>query len=222
MRWIQKFESTFNISQSVYTGNYLIIEGEKPYIQTLGKRNQSLAFNLKQREKNYLNKKLSLNVYANFDNIAFLVRGWIKIQDSLEMIFNLLTGSSSRSLEVLSYLRKNRIPTCCFAAYLFNKHKLILVNRSSGYPAINSLISSLPSNVNVLMIGKRKFGDYQNNSKVQHLGFVLHPSGRNLNSNSNSQQYYDTWYELNAQNVTSKQPRRNPTPFPLNSFCCLK
>ncbi len=220
MKWIQKFELTFNISQSEYTGNYRIIEGEQPYIQKLGKRNQSLAFDLKQREKNYLNKKLSPNVYANFDKIAFLVRGWIKIQDSLEMIFNLLTGSSSRSLEVLSYLRKNRIPTCCFAAYLFNKHKLILVNRSSGYTAINSLINSLPSDVDVLMIGKRKFGDYQNNLKVQNLGFVLHPSGRNLNSNS--QQYYDTWYELNPQNVTSKKPRRNPTSFPLDNFCCLK
>jgi len=96
--------------------------------------------------------------------VAFLVTDWIKIQDSLEMIFNLLTGDSVRSLKVLSYLRKEQIPAHEFACYLYENYNLILINRfnnnnNSQYSNLMTFINfNNNNNINIkfLMVGKER------------------------------------------------------------------
>jgi hypothetical protein len=91
MTWINDFENEFNIHAQ--SDEFKLIIGIRPYKQKLG--NKKLAVDLR-------NTILQNTLYNGFDKVAFLVSDWIKIQSSLEMIFNLLSGSSSKSLEILA------------------------------------------------------------------------------------------------------------------------
>ncbi|MGY3806290.1 hypothetical protein ACWNG8_03970 [Aeromonas veronii] len=129
MNWITSFENEFDIISGNETIPYLIIEGECRYLQALG--GIRFAFSAK-KYKSFFNRN-GCTVYDNFDVVSFLVTNWIKVQDSLEMLFNLLTGSPIKSLKMLSYLREKNIPPQEFSLYLYQSHKIILINRFN-YP----------------------------------------------------------------------------------------
>ncbi len=103
---ILRMNLIFILSQN---DDFKLIIGIRPYKQKLGKK--ELAVDIK-------NTSLQTTLYNSFDKAAFLVRDWVKIQSSLEMIFNLLCGSSIKSLEMLAWLRKNQICPIEFAEYL--------------------------------------------------------------------------------------------------------
>ncbi|WP_414733906.1 hypothetical protein [Acetobacterium carbinolicum] len=195
--WIKNFEQNNNIEKTK-NDNYKILIGEKAYLQ--GLNNKKFAVKV---TKDSLYKKYK------FVNIAFIVNDWIKIQDSLEMIFNLIFADSIRSLCILSYLRENHIDAEEFGIYLLENHKIILVNREKIlvsnkmiYPYEN-LIKELEkkSNVQVLFVGgdlpKKKYTD---KTKV---GSAIHPSGVNLNFEERRERYYSVWYEHNNETVTT-------------------
>lgn len=195
--WKSGFESEFNIQPNT-NNQLLIIEGQQPYKQTLNSNN-SLCVTIPQ--------PLNNSFYSGFDHIAFLVSDWIKIQDSLEMIFNLLTGDSERSLMVLSYLRKNRIPATEFAFYLEHIHKLVLINRKNiqgnlisphTIKEIKNAKRTKP--VHFLGVGDRGYKRIKSNSSA--FGEAIHPSGVNLNNHPAD--YYDTWYKLDNSKIENK------------------
>jgi hypothetical protein len=195
MCWIKNFEKTFCIKTLENSSPYLIIEGEQPYLQKLGDKSFAVKVN---------KEEIKCDIYNSFDTIAFLVNDWIKIQDSLEMIFNLLTGGSNKSLKMLSYLREHTISTFEFACYLYEKRKILLINRfafpnknkkrESNLSVIKKTISDLPgsNNVFMLIVGNRNFKSLK---KIARLGKVIHPSGIVLNTKPND--YYETWYKFN-------------------------
>jgi hypothetical protein len=160
---------------------------------------------------------LQNTLYKGFDKVAFLVRDWVKIQSSLEMIFNLLCGSSIKSLEILAWLRKNKIGHIDFAEYLLNKQKLMLINKEESNENCNSakiknLVNTINCQnlkVNILFTGSIFFssGLKKNNKIDNDLGWVYHPSGYNLNQFSKV--YADIWYNFNQNEV--KKPSKAKT-----------
>lgn len=198
MTWINDFENEFNIHAQ--SDEFKLIIGIRPYKQKLG--NKKLAVDLR-------NTILQNTLYNGFDKVAFLVSDWIKIQSSLEMIFNLLSGSSSKSLEILAWLRGNKISPSQFAEYLLNAHRLMLVNKenskgnciSSKITTLVRTINSQNQKVNILFTSSIFFsqGLKKNNGIKNDLGWVYHPSGYNLNkANIN---YEDIWYNFNQSEV---------------------
>ncbi|NOH86067.1 hypothetical protein F0249_20075 [Vibrio sp. 03-59-1] len=156
-----------------------------------------------------------LGVYSEFNEVAFLVNQWIKIQDSLEMVFNLISGNSTRSLEILAYLRRNLISSYEFATYLFVHRRVVLVNRftdaksnpSTRYSQLNKikeLVSDLEYPCHYLIVGERPKTTIEKWSNVLEVGVVYHTSGVVLNNYSN--EYYETWYALNDQACKDKTP----------------
>lgn len=104
-----------------------IILGQSAYKQKLG-----------DTELKVLPKHQTIH-YKNFSEIAFLVSDWIKVQDSLEMIFNLLVGPS-HSLSVLSYLKTHNISPECFAEYLAQEHSIYLFNSKDQVSHVTQFI----------------------------------------------------------------------------------
>lgn len=195
--WIKNFEEKNNIGKTKNV-DYKIIIGEKPYLQGLNNKHFAVEVTKDSLYKKY-----------EFNNIAFLVNDWIKVQDSLEMIFNLIFADSTRSLRAISYLRENHIDAEEFGIYLFENHKIILINREkilvsnkTIYPYEN-LIKELEkkSKVQVLFVGgdlpKKKYTD------KTKIGSVIHPSGVNLNFEDRREKYYSVWYEHNNEKVTT-------------------
>ena len=120
------------------------------------------------------------------------------------MVFNILSGDSSRSLKILSYLRthSNIITAQKFAKYLYQRHNLILINHykynsnsgdnniSTKMDIIAFINSLIPPNYNYkfLFIGNNKFVNSSEN------GYILHSSGSNLNRYNVD--YHKTFYQL--------------------------
>lgn len=165
-------------------------------------------------------------LYNGFNEIAFLVRDWVKIQSSLEMIFNLLSGSSSKSLEILAWLRGNKIIPSQFAEYLFNVYKLMLVNKeSSKGNCISSKITTLVRKINsqnqknnILFAGKYFLDELvENNEITNDLGWVYHPSSNNLNNFSKI--YNNIWYKFNQNEVKNTSKAKTVK---LNKFMIFK
>ena len=212
MSWVKDFEEKFMIPNHNKDCPYLIIEGEQPYLQKIN--NNNIAVVIDDHIKKFF-KKAKCEFYNNFDVVAFLVNDWIKIQDSLEMIFNLLTGNRYKSLQMLSYLRTKQIPAYQFACYLYSKHKIILINRysfsngkrTSQLELIKTLIKKL-SNVHILIVGDRACKSL---SKIATIGRVVHSSGLVLNKMP--EDYYNTWYLLNDNCVRDRADN-----FSLGSF----
>lgn len=145
-------------------------------------------------------------ITSAYKEVAFLVDDWVKIQDSLEMCFNLMCGSSNKSIRVLSYLRTNNISAWEFAIYLESKHKLMLINRkdASGKSLIGNTVKLLSNlkkthSVHFLMVGSRKCKSIINNVNV--LGRCIHPSGVNLNNNGGL--YHKIWYQRDNSSVVN-------------------
>lgn len=222
--WAESFEIDFNIGAHNENTNshYFLIEGECRYLQKLGDCNLAIEC---AHHREYFNRH-NCSVYNNIDAIAFLVTDWIKIQDSLEMIFNLLTGSHIRSLKMLSYLRENKIPAHEFAFYLYAEHRVILLNRFTAPPKnplrtsqinrIKNIINALTHDCHVLIVGDRDHKSIRSWSRVAGVAKVYHPSGAVLNTKPI--EYYQTWYELN--NDYENQP--DPPDFPLDLFSRLR
>ncbi|MFM5538440.1 hypothetical protein ACET8U_12245 [Aeromonas veronii] len=200
MNWITSFEKEFDIISGNETIPYLIIEGECRYLQALG--GIKFAFSA-QKNKSFFNRN-GCTVYDNFDVVSFLVTNWIKVQDSLEMLFNLLTGSPIKSLKMLSYLREKNIPTKEFSLYLYQSHKIILINRfnyphkhkkrKSQLSHIKEMIKGLNSQCHYLMVGDRLHQSISSIKNVAEIGKIIHPSGVNLNNYRKD--YFRTWYQL--------------------------
>ncbi|MCC3859404.1 hypothetical protein IB289_23950 [Vibrio parahaemolyticus] len=195
--WVSEFESTFSISPLEEHAPYAFIEGECRYLQSLG--SIELVVKVPHSE---------CGLYSEFSEVAFLVNQWVKIQDSLEMLFNLLTGNSTKSLEMLSYLRKNQIPSYEFALYLSDCRKVVLVNRFTGSKSdrstrnsqlnkIKALILRLNSPCHYLIVGDRAKTAIENLRSVLQLGVVYHTSGVVLNNYSS--EYHNTWYLLDDE-----------------------
>ena len=213
--WVKPFEKEFKVT--AHSNNtFLIIEGKTPYKQSLN--NNRFMVSVPINMQNY-----PFSHYIYYTDVAFLVTQWIKVQDSLEMIFNLLCGTSNKSLEVLSYVRSKRISAWEFALYLEHAHKIILINRVSANGVDNSrvtgaLINRLMSHytVKLLMVGTRKLPVINSVTVFPNeYGQCIHPSGVNLNRPNNT--YYEIWYQMNNQFVVGKS--RN---FNINDFSVLK
>ncbi len=199
--WVEQFEIEFSIKKIEENQPFLIIEGECRYLQAVG--GKALAIEVAE-VKQFFNQN-GCTAYDEFDVVSFLVKDWIKIQDSLEMLFNLVTGDFKRSLRVLSYLRYNDIPAHEFALYLYSSRRIVLVNRfthpagnerrESQLPDIKKLIGMvIKVDCHVLIVGDRGYEELENLEHVVELGRVLHPSGVVLNMHSAD--YYKTWYQF--------------------------
>jgi hypothetical protein len=217
MTWIDDFENEFNIHAQ--SDEFKLIIGIRPYKQKLG--NKKLAVDITT------NTTLQNTLYNGFNEIAFLVRDWVKIQSSLEMIFNLLSGSSIKSLEILAWVRGNKISPIKFAKYLLNVHKLMLVNKenskgnciSSKIKTLVRTINSQNQKVNILFTGSIFFSqELKKNSGIKNdLGWVYHPSGYNLNEFSIN--YEDIWYKFNQNGVKNTSKAKTVK---LNKFMIFK
>lgn len=196
--WVADFETEFKIKRK-NRNEFLIIEGQKPYKQSLGGN----VFMVNVPSHSLINSRY---ITYGYKEVAFLVDGWVKIQDSLEMCFNLMSGSSNKSIRILSYLRMNNISAWEFAVYLESKHNLMLINRQddSGKSLMGNtskLLSNLKSTykIHFLMVGSREFKTIMNNVNV--LGQCIHPSGVNLNNNGGL--YHKIWYQRDNSSVVN-------------------
>lgn len=154
-------------------------------------------------------------IYTPFDEVAFLVTDWVKVQDSLEMIFNLFCRPN-KSLELLSYLKSKNISPIDFANFLFDRYKIILVNHHVNQKnnILNLIDSHSVSNkVHVLFVGANASFSLPQNPNIEYAQ-ALHSSGVNLNNSP--MLYHDTWYNLNNQALTHKTPN-----FTLDTFRIL-
>lgn len=214
-KWVAQFEARFNVT-SYKNDTFLIIEGAEPYRQSLN--NNQLMVSVPVNIQGNL-----CSHYIKYTEVAFLVTQWVKVQDSLEMIFNLLCGTSDKSLEVLSYVRSQKISAWEFALYLEFAHKLILINRESASGTDNSLVTGALINnlminniVKLLMVGSRKLPVINSRTVIPNeYGQCIHPSGLNLNNHNVI--YYEIWYKMNNQQVVNKSMNFN-----INDFSVLK
>ncbi|HHQ4609281.1 TPA: hypothetical protein ACSP2B_001471 [Aeromonas veronii] len=195
--WVADFETEFKIKRK-NRNEFFIIEGQKPYKQSLGGN----VFMVNVPSHSLINSRYITYAYKE---VAFLVDDWVKIQDSLEMIFNLICGSSNKSICILAYLRTNNISAWEFSIYLECAHNLMFINRKDALGKslmVNTvqLLQSLKSayKVHFLMVGSRGFIRVMRNVNV--LGECMHPSGVNLNKNAAL--YHNIWYrQVNASVV---------------------
>lgn len=204
--WVKCFEQSFKSYLKEKNQTYLnIIVGKSPYEQGLNN------IDFKVTNLNYPYSKLGKYV-------AFFVNDWIKIQDSLEMICNLIFNGSVNSLKALYYLREKNIKSNQFANYLFYNYGIILTNISNqaccktydNADNIRNIINDLNRKTNLLIAGddaeygyNRIIKNYINNSINKHIYRCIHPSGVNLNNCSSD--YYKNWYTLIDRNNNSLQ-----------------
>lgn len=204
--WVRKFEERFSIRKPEST-IFKIIIGEKPYLQSLN----NVSFAVKYAD----------GLYSNIGQVAFLVNRWIKIQDSLEMIFNLLY-TPDQSISVLTYLRENGITAKQFAEYLMKQQNLVLVNRYSkqgkdNKTAILKIVKDIKKankKIICLFVGQKSVNSFsQKDLSGLEYGVAIHPSGINLNNKSTNSRYFQVWYKLN-----DKQLYKKSAQFTLNNF----
>lgn len=179
------------------TTDLKFIIGQSPYKQKLGSKPLKVSVNATTNP-----------VYNNFSEVAFLVNDWVKVQDSLEMIFNLLC-TPNKSLEMISYLKSNNISPIEFTNFLFERFKIVLVNHfdsnnNSQQNIISNLIKRYSScNIYVLFVGKKASFQLPQNISIE-AARALHSSGNVLNTNSSG--YYETWYKLNNSALKDRSP----------------
>lgn len=197
--WIESFEKEFESYLKEKTKEQLnIILGQEPYKLSLN------GTPFKVENTKYPYRKLG-------GYVAFLVTDWIKIQDSLEMICNLLFNGSVNSLKVLAYLRENKIKANEFSDYLFCNYGIILTNiTNSTYgdnvSNIKDIILGLDRSTNLLSVGSESIEKYNEiKSDIIRNGInidiykCIHPSGNNL-INGRDKTYYKNWYNLISNN----------------------
>lgn len=206
--WIESFEKEFESYLKEKTKEQLnIILGQEPYKLSLN----GTPFKVKNTKYPY--RKLG-------GYVAFLVTDWIKIQDSLEMICNLLFNGTVNSLKVLAYLRENKIGADGFSNYLFCNYGIILTNIRNltdddktdddktgdlQKDNIKNLILELGRSTNLLSVGSKSIekcneikSDIGNKISID-IYECIHPSGNNL-INGRDKEYYENWYNLISSN----------------------
>lgn len=197
--WEKAFENTFNLRlRPKNTEELKIIIGQEPYKQQLNGKKFSVESNIKP--------------YDTLGNIvAFFVTDWIKIQDSLEMICNLLFNGTINSIKVLSYLRENKIPANKFADYLYKNYSIVLTNISNNEKNIEDLVDISKKRTYLLLIGdeaKKRLKNIKSSYIKDYVEFI-HPSGSNLNKSNTQKRYFENWYNLKEssgkkQNIVDK------------------
>lgn len=154
--------------------------------------------------------------YYGFTEVAFFVNKWMKVQDSLEMIFNLFF-EAKYSLAFLNYLKKSSIDPYEFANYLLEKHNVLLINfyDAKGEENVqkiqNLLEKEKEKEIKILAVGKKaeEFAEKINNKFSScEVNGVIHPSGNNIIIKAQTkaqtkakakkmkhETYYENWYE---------------------------
>lgn len=183
-----------------------IIIGIGPYKQKLG--NTSLRVTKLPQKPHY----------QKFNEVAFFVNEWIKIQDSLEMIFNLLC-TPQQTLGLLNYLKVKKISPTQFADFLYEKYKIVLVNRfdinlNCQKNKITALINrNLDKKIHILFVGKKATFQLPKNNNIE-FATAVHSSGVVLNTYPDI--YYRTWYKSDDTALLNKT-----TNFTLKTFKIL-
>lgn len=208
--WIKDFESFLltplnknvkdtNLKLNKNKNDLKIILAQEPYKQKLGG----------------ISLKVESNLYPYTDlngTIAFFTTRWIKIQDSLEMVFNLLFNGNINGTKALAYLRENEIDVAEFADYLYKDFNIILTNEKTNRNNIKNIIKKKDQDTYLLLIGyesqdfykvlsnsERKF-EKEIKNKIKGTINFIHPSGYNLNCEHSSNKLYKNWYELKSSN----------------------
>lgn len=213
--WIKNFESFLlkplneevkeeNLKLNKNKNELKIILGQEPYKQKFG--GISLKVDSKLSPYKELNK-----------TIAFFTTKWIKIQDSLEMIFNLLFNGSVNGTKALAYLRENEIDVEEFADYLYKDFNIILINENKNRVNIKNFIKTESKDIYLLLVGyesqdfykvlsksKKKF-EKEVAGKIKGVINFIHPSGYNLNNKNSSNKLYKNWYELKSNVALENQ-----------------
>lgn len=193
--WENKFEEIFELKDSD-TSELKVIIGKQPYKIKLNDVKFEVSHFI------YPYNKLG-------NSVAFLVTNWIKIQDSLEMIFNLLFKNNINGLKVLCFLRENNVDAQQFAQYLYRKYSIILTNSKlsndiDNMKNIKELVEEINKPTYFLLVGNIARKDYtrvMKDKKIQGVAYFIHPSGMVLNNRCNSNKYYKNWYSLKGNNV---------------------
>lgn len=203
--WVYDFEKKFGkfFKQSDIKELKIII-GKGPYKQGLNGKD------FKVNSSKYPYCKIG-------NNVAFFVNDWIKIQDSLEMIFNLIfnvRSNRANSIKILSYLREKKIPSDEFADYIYKKYSLLLTNITCKYENdninnITGLINSIKKPTYLLLVGSdaRDKVNKINSEYIKDYIDFIHPSGNNLSNSKDIdklKKYYKNWYRL-RDNTGKKQ-----------------
>jgi len=183
---MESFWQNFQLKASCKNSIKIII-GQEPYKQSLN----NITFNV-------VPIKSRVAIYNDLNNIAFLVSEWIKIQDSLEMIFNLLFGSSL-SIEAISYLKKHSITPQDFAESLYYNANILLLNRmvrgQDKQQLIINFIEGQTIQVHTLFVGKKSLQGFRKSTNLnKNSALAIHPSGVNLNNHNQKIRYADNWY----------------------------
>lgn len=184
-----------------------VVIGEQPYKQSLN--NIEFVVNASGS---------SIEIYSSIGHVAFLVSDWIKIQDSLEMTFNLIFGREN-SLEALSLLKKLKIPPLEFADILWQKAQFVLVNRLVNGKDNKNIISKFiqdkakSSSVDVLFVGNKAELNFPGLPCNCNSACAIHPSGLNLNSAARRIRYYDNWYTFKGKELVNKSEKFNIADF---------
>lgn len=184
-----------------------ILIGEQPYKQSLN----SIEFAVD-------GKCSSVEIYKETENVAFLVSEWIKVQDSLEMIFNLMFGTEN-SLEALACLKKSKITPLKFSEFLWNQAKFILLNRHVKEKDKQKTIAKFIKNqsksipVNILFVGNEAESNFPPLPDNCLSACAIHPSGTNLNFSGRRIRYYDNWYTFQGKELTKKSENFSLTKF---------
>jgi len=192
---LNEFEKKFPLDNNV-SSELKIIIGEQPYKQALN----NVPFSVDGSSSSVL-------IYKEIGNVSFLVSDWIKIQDSLEMVFNLIFGHK-RSLLALAYLRENHIPPIDFADFLWTKARLILLNRYvDDYDFGGKIKLFIEKNTqsgatsHILFVGNESENNFPSLSCVYKSAISIHPSGVNINFKNRRLRYYDNWIDCNNANL---------------------
>ena len=196
--WEEDFEKNFKIKPDNNEKKFRLIIGQAPYKQLVG----HIPLRVDVASKGFYS-------FAGIKQVAFLVNKWIKMQDSFEMIFNMLAGDRSRALRILTYLIEQGINASEFGEYLSKNYNLMMVNSKdhqgeSQISSINKLINEMKiereMKVNIMIVGKNSII-----KKIEGCNCceVMHPSSKNLNFGRYSQ-YYDTWYKFDNSAMNAK------------------
>jgi hypothetical protein len=165
-----------------------IIVGETPYKQKLNSKKLAVSPN-----------NSSPKIYQDIGNIAFLVNNWIKIQDSIEMIFNLLFGTEN-SIQAIADLKYLKISAEIFASELYNRTKTVFINRYiDDRDKKDKIIKFIKSpdlkdfDIFLLFVGQKAFNDFGKLPRKVKKAIAIHPSGVNLNHENRQKSYTDCW-----------------------------
>lgn len=176
-----------------------LIIGESPYKQKLN----SIPFSVDGKESR-------ISLYKSIRNIAFLVNQWIKVQDSQEMLFNLLFGAND-SIRAFANLKSFSISAKTFAEEIWEKTNTLLVNRfvneRDQKNKIKKFIKAEHKNngrTYILFVGQEAFSNFGLLPRYVSKAIAIHPSGVNLNFESRQKTYTDCWFHCNNVSLINK------------------